>query len=172
MSEKLSAGQAMPEIKVPSIGAGEMAIGGKGRWQLVVVYRGKHCPICSTYLKGLDEIKEQYAAHGAEIVVLSGDPKEKAEAAKEEWGLSFPLGYDLSVADMQRLGLYISNPRSPQETDRPFPEPALFLVNPEGAIQVIDISNAPFARPDLAMVAKGLGFIVEKGYPIRGTYGA
>jgi len=70
---------------------------------------------------------------------------------------------------MRALGLYISAPRSPQETDRPFPEPALFVVNPQGNIQIIDISNAPFARPDLNGVLKGLKFIQEKQYPIRGT---
>ena len=36
-------------------------------------------------------------------------------------------------------------------------------------IQIIDISNAPFARPDLNGVLKGLKFIQEKQYPIRGT---
>jgi len=70
---------------------------------------------------------------------------------------------------MRALGLYISEPRSPRETDRPFPEPALFVVNPQGNIQIIDISNAPFARPDLNGVLKGLKFIQEKQYPIRGT---
>ena len=33
---------------------------------------------------------------------------------------------------MQALGLYVSTPRSPQETDRPFAEPGLFLINPDG----------------------------------------
>jgi hypothetical protein len=32
----------------------------------------------------------------------------------------------------------------------------------------LDISNAPFARPDLTGLAKGLKFIRENDYPIRG----
>jgi hypothetical protein len=70
---------------------------------------------------------------------------------------------------MQALGLYVSNPRSPQETDRPFSEPGLFLINPAGQVQLIDISNAPFARPDLAGIARGAKRIQEMNYPIRGT---
>jgi hypothetical protein len=70
---------------------------------------------------------------------------------------------------MQRLGLYISEPRSPQETDRPFAEPGLFVVNPQGSIQIVDLSNAPFARPELGGIARGIGFVQEKGYPVRGT---
>jgi hypothetical protein len=70
---------------------------------------------------------------------------------------------------MHRLGIYISEPRSPEETDRPFAEPGLFVVNPEGTLQVVDISNAPFARPDLASLLKGLQFVQAKHYPVRGT---
>jgi hypothetical protein len=70
---------------------------------------------------------------------------------------------------MQALGLYVSNLRSADETDRPFPEPGLLVVNSEGKVQIIDISNAPFARPDLNSILKGVKFIQEKRYPIRGT---
>jgi hypothetical protein len=69
---------------------------------------------------------------------------------------------------MRQLGLYISDPRSPQEADRPFAEPALFVINPDGNTQIIDISNAPFVRPDLKSLLKGLQFVVSKDYPIRG----
>jgi len=86
-----------------------------------------------------------------------------------EFGWRFPIGHDLSVAQMHELGLYVSNPRSPQETDRPFAEPGLFLINPDGMVQIVDISNAPFARPDLAGIARGAKRIQEMKYPIRGT---
>jgi hypothetical protein len=69
-----------------------------------------------------------------------------------------------------RSALYVSEPRSPQETDRPFAEPGLFVINPEGRVQILDISNAPFARPDLAGILRGVKFVMDKGYPIRGTH--
>ncbi len=69
---------------------------------------------------------------------------------------------------MRELGLYLSDPRSPQETDRAFAEPRLFVINPKGQVQMIDISNAPFARPDLKSLLKGLKFVMSKDYPIRG----
>jgi hypothetical protein len=104
-------------------------------------------------------------------MAISADSKAKAESQAREEGWRFAVGYDLSPAQMRALGLYISEPRSPQETDRPFPEPGLFIVNPHSKVQIIDISNAPFARPDLNSVLKGLKFIQEKQYPIRGTLG-
>ena len=169
LTQKLEAGGAVPVIAVSQVGGGQIAIGNAGRWQMVVVYRGKHCPICRTYLKGLDGLYDEFRATGTEVAAISGDPKEKAESEAAEEGWRFPVGYGLTTDQMRQLGLYISQPRSPQETDRPFPEPGLFVVNPEGRAHIIDISNAPFARPDLKGVLNGLKFIKERGYPIRGT---
>ena len=167
--QKLQAGSMLPTISVPRVGGGELQIGGAGGWKMLVVYRGKHCPICRTYLKTLGGLLDQFKQAGTEVVVVSADTKEKAEAEAGDEGWRFPVGYDLSQDQMRALGLYISEPRSPQETDRPFPEPALFITNPEGKLQIVDVSNAPFARPELNSVLSGLKFVQEKHYPIRGT---
>jgi hypothetical protein len=111
----------------------------------------------------------ELTAAGITTVAVSADTKEKAAADVGEFGWTFPVGYGLTVDQMRTLGLYISEPRSPQETDRPFAEPGLFVVNPAGQIQIIDISNAPFARPDLALIFNGIKFAIDKNYPIRGT---
>ena len=166
---KLSAGTEFPALSLPKAGGGEIKLGGSGSWQMLVVYRGKHCPVCRRYLKVLGELLDGYRAAGVQVTVASGDPKEKAEAEVVEENWQFPVGYDLSVEQMRKLGLYISNPRSPQETDRPFPEPGLFVINPEGKAQIIDISNAPWSRPDLANILGGVKMIQERNYPIRGT---
>ena len=52
-----------------------------------------------------------------------------------------------------------------------FPEPALFVLDPTGRAHIIEVSNAPFVRPDLDGIANGLGFIQAKAFPIRGTRG-
>ena len=73
---------------------------------------------------------------------------------------------------MQTLGLYVSVPRSPQETDHNFAEAGLFVTNADGQLQVVDLSNNPFARPDLDVFVSGLEWIrsPENNYPIRGTF--
>lgn len=169
MTSKLQAGANMPEITLPALGGGEIRIGGTGRWQLVIVYRGKHCPVCTTYLGELEGMKDDFAKLSTEVVLVSADPREKAAAHIGDIGLSLPVGYDLSIPQMKELGLYISNPRSEQETDRPFAEPGTFLINPEGKAQIIDISNAPWVRPPLASLLRGISVIQERDYPIRGT---
>ena len=169
VDRKLSPGAPMPLINLPTVEGGEVQIGGEGRWQMVVVYRGRHCPLCRKYLKTLDSLLEDFGAIGAEIIAVSGDPRERAQEEASEEGWRFPVACELSQDQMRELGLYISEPRSAQETDRPFPEPGLFVTNPEGKVHIVDVSNAPFARPDLQGVLNGLTFIQEKNYPIRGT---
>lgn len=171
MTDKLRSGERLPEITVSRIGGGVLRLGKPADdhdWQMVVVYRGKHCPICRTYLAELERTAPEFAKAGVGVIAVSGDPEDRARAFAEGIGVNFPVGYDLTVAQMKALGLYVSEPRSAKETDRPFAEPGVFVINAEGLLQVVDISNAPFARPDLADLAKGLKFIRDNGYPIRG----
>jgi peroxiredoxin len=169
VSTKMNAGAPFPEISWNAVGDKRVAPATDSGWRLLIVYRGAHCPICKSYLKTLNGMLDDFA--GAQITVygLSADPRERAEkeASEEKW--TFPVGYDLTTEQMQTLGVYVSSPRSPEETDRPFSEPAVFFINPSGETQVIDISNAPFARPDLKMLLDGLKFVMSKDYPIRGT---
>lgn len=174
-SLKPSAGKLFPKITVKKFGGGEVVLGtpsGPTSWQLVIVYRGKHCPLCTTYLSELNEVLAELKALNVDVVAVSADPEEKVRIHLAQINPSFEVGYDLSIEQMQTLGLYISNPRSPDEHDRPFAEPGLFVINSEGAVQIIDISNAPFARPDLKSLVMGLKFLrdPENNYPIRGTY--
>lgn len=166
---RVTPGDLTPEMKLPSVNAGDLYLGGKGRWQVAIIYRGQHCPLCRSYLKTLDGLLEDFGDLGAEVIVISSDPRERAaqEAAEEGW--RFPVACELSQDQMHMLGLYISTPRSPEETDRPFAEPGLFVTNPDGVLQIVDVSNAPFARADLQGVLVGLKLIQESNYPIRGT---
>jgi len=153
---------------MPQVGGGELSPATQARWRMIVVYRGKHCPLCKKYLDKLNGLHAGYRDAGISVIAVSGDPIAKAEAQVSSQALDFAVGYDLSVAQMRQLGLYVSEPRSADETDRPFPEPGLFVINPDNELQIIDVSNAPFARPELASLLDGLKFIQDKDYPIRG----
>lgn len=175
ITKKLTAGDAFPNVTVSKLGGGEIDLSKPADshdWQIVVVYRGKHCPICTSYLKTLNELLPQFNALGVNVVAVSADSAEKAELQINEIKPDFEVGYDLTIDQMQTLGLYISNPRSLEETNRPFSEPGFFVINNEGNIQIIDISNAPFARPELNSMLMGLTFIrnPSNNYPIRGAY--
>lgn len=174
-TNNLISGKPFPQIIVPQINGGSLDLGTPSEgleWKMIVVYRGKHCPICTNYLNTLNSMINDFKAIGVDIAAVSADPLEKAESHLKEVNPDFAVGYDLSIEQMQSLGLFISKPRNEQETDRPFSEPGLFVVNSDGLIQVLDVSTAPFARPELSSLLMGLTYIrnPENNYPIRGTY--
>ena len=76
-------------------------------------------------------------------------------ATTETKEITYRIAYGLRLTDMHRWGLYVSNPRNIRETEHPFPEPAMFLINPEGQVQVAEYSNSPFCRPDLRIMIEG-----------------
>ncbi len=172
-TKKISSGSQLPKITLALVAGGEVTLGKPqkpGNWQLIFVYRGLHCPLCKKYLKNLEDLKDKFINQKAEIIAISGDSKNKASTMVESTELSFPVAYGLSIEQMKNLGLYISHPRSPEETDRPFPEPAMFAINAERKIQLIDISNTPFNRSNPEELLETVQWIQENNYPIRGTY--
>ena len=175
-AQKIQAGTTFPEMEVQVLN-GEMTSLGKPEnghdWKLVVVYRGKHCPICTKYLNTLETVKQSFYDVGVDIIAVSADSKEQLEGHLDQINVSFPMAYGLTIEQMNTLGLYISDPRSEKETDHPFAEPAVFVINAEGKVHIVDISNAPFSRPDLEALANGLAFVrnPENNYPIRGMHG-
>ncbi len=169
-STKFTAGTAFPAFAWPLTGGGKLEIAGMPGWRVLVVYRGKHCPRCKTYLGTLDGLLDDFKAAGIAVAAVSADPAEKAQASVAENGWRFPVAYDLTIPQMKALGLYISDPRSPQETDRPFAEPGLFVINPDNNAQVVDIANAAYARPDLATLLGGIKYVIDNKLPVRGTH--
>ena len=173
-TQKPQAGSKFPDIEVTMLNGDTKSLGKPENghdWKLVVIYRGQHCPICTKYLNQLETVKKSFYDAGVDIIAVSADSKEQLESHLEEKiDINFPIAYGLSVEQMNTLGLYISDPRSEKETDHPFAEPGVFVINAKGEIHIIDISNAPFARPELESLASGLSFIRENDYPIRGTH--
>ena len=166
---RIAAASPFPALEWHQTDGGTLAPAGMTGWRLLVVYRGAHCPLCRKYLKTLEALQSDFAEAGVTVAALSADPEDRAVREAREEGWTFPVGYDLTPDQMRTLGLYVSLPRSVEETDRNFAEPGLFVINPEGAVHIVDVSNAPFARPDLEGLLNGLKFIIAKDYPIRGT---
>ena len=174
-TEKLHAGAGFPPLSAYDTDEKLVDISkptGGSDWQMVVVYRGRHCPLCTKFLNSLSGFRQRLLDIGIDLAAVSADSKEQLNEHMDRLDVNFPLFYGLSPEQMQDLGVYISIPRSEKETDHNFAEPGLFVINGDGAVQVVDISNNPFARPDLEVFVSGLEWIraPENNYPIRGTY--
>lgn len=175
ISTKFLAGDVFPEITVSTLTQETISLGeivAPFDWKMVVVYRGQHCPLCTRYLNELETLLSDYHDIGVDVIAVSADNKTQLAHHKTKLTVNYPLAYGLTIEQMQQLGLYLSTPRSETETDHVFAEPAIFVINAEGKVQVLDMSNGPFARPDLKVLLQGLAFIrnPDNNYPIRGTY--
>lgn len=176
-THKLEAGAKFPNITVNDLNGNQVTLGKPAAgtdWQMIVVYRGRHCPLCTRYLNNLESFKQQLFDTEVDLIAVSADSKAQLEQHQEKLNTSFPIYYGLSIEQMQTLGVYISVPRSEKETDHHFAEPGLFVVNQDGDLHVVDISNNPFVRPEIDKLVSGLQWIrdPENHYPIRGTYQA
>ena len=52
-SQKISAGSEFPELPALDLQGNQQEIGqptSSDKWRIVLVYRGKHCPLCTKYL--------------------------------------------------------------------------------------------------------------------------
>ena len=171
-SQKIAAGEVFPTFTAKSVASGaNITIGeANNKWQLIIVYRGKHCGRCKKYLNSLEAQQQAWLDAGFDIMTVSADSHHKAQQDVQEFNWSFPVACELSISDMQKLGVYISEPLSANEADGPFSEPAVFCLRPDGSVQIVAISNGPAARPDLTELLDGMIFTIKNERPARGTY--
>ena len=140
------------------------------KFTLVVMYRGKHCPICKQQLTQLGSKLSEFTERGINVVAVSMDNEERAMVVDEEWDTGdVPLAFDMSEEMAREWGLYISEGREGTEEPAKFSEPGMFLVEPNGDLRFAAVQNAPFTRPPLDDLLEGIDYMVENDYPTRGT---
>ena len=167
--------QPVPGLSVPLAGGGKFDLGAEKpkNFQLLVFYRGLHCPQCRKQLTDLEAKLPEFAKRGVSVVAISSDLSERAEKTKHEWGLpNLRIGYALNLHAARAFGLWISTGRGKTSAgiDEPamFNEPGLFLIKPDGTLYCASVQTMPFARPQFADLLAAIDFVLEKNYPARG----
>ncbi|MFC7337340.1 peroxiredoxin-like family protein [Haloferula chungangensis] len=135
---------------------------------MLVFYRGRHCPICKTYLENLNTLLDDAADRGVKVFAVSGDTQERAEACLGDWEVDdLEIGYGMTPEQMREWGLYISKAIKEEEPEV-FGEPALFLIRPDQTIYYIAYNSMPMGRPDPKDILEFVDFALKKDYPARG----
>ena len=166
--------QSVPALEVDTLnGRWSLSDQSPDNFSMVVFYRGLHCPICSKYIGELDKLAAECADIGVSILTLSGDGRERAEQARQDWGLSnIEIGYGVTDAQAREWGLHRSAGRGLTsigiEEPAEFSEPGLFIIRPDNTLYWAQISTMPFARPHFREIIGALKFALEKDYPARG----
>ena len=166
-----------PALNVPLTAGGRYVLGATPgqRFDLVVFYRGLHCPICAKYLLELERLAPEFASRGVQVVALSSDDEDRGRQMAEKVkanGVKFAFG--LSLRSARQWGLYISTSRGKTsigiEEPALFSEPGVFLVRPDGTLYYGAVQTMPFARPQFQDLLGAIDFAISKDYPARGEY--
>jgi hypothetical protein len=162
--------QPAPPLQVKTLGGGTwtLADAKPEKFSMIVAYRGLHCPVCKTYLGDLEAKLPEFERRGVEVIAVSADSRERAEKSRADWGLNrLRIGYELPIASAREWGLFVS--RAIRDGEPPeFNEPGLFLVKPDRTLFFAAIGSAPWARPPLDQLLRGIDVAVERNMPARG----
>jgi len=158
-----------PDIEFNLVGGGVRKLQDwQGKWVLLIVYRGNHCPRCKSYVAKLQTLAPAYAERGVELLLASMDPENIAQRTIDENDWTLPVAHSMTEAQSRQLSLYVTDHEDGYELTGRYSEPGMFLVNPEGNVQSMERSNSPSIRPDLEVVLDGIIGTQDRGLPIRG----
>jgi len=167
----------VPNLEVSTVHGGRFVLGEKpaSMFDLVVFYRGLHCPICAKYLLELERLAPDFQKRGVEIIAISSNDESRAKAIAEKVGASLvQFGFGLPLQTARQWGLYISAGRGATsigiEEPALFSEPGVFLVKPNGTLYYGSTQTMPFARPQFQDLLGAIDFAIAKDYPARGEY--
>ena len=169
--------QLVPALNIPLVAGGRYVLGAipAPTFDLVVFYRGLHCPICAKYLVELERLMPEFEKRGVQVVAVSNDNAERAQAmAQKIKAEHLRVGYEVSLQTARQWGLYISTSRGQTsigiEEPALFSEPGVFIVRPDGTLYYGSTQTMPFARPQFQDLLGAIEFAVAKDYPARGEY--
>ena len=167
----------VPALNVPLVQGGRFVLGAAPgeKFDVIVFYRGLHCPLCAKYLLELERLSSEFAQRGVQVLAVSSDSEERGrEMAQKVQASGLKFGYGLSLRSARQWGLYISTSRGKTsigiEEPELFSEPGVFIVRPDGTLYYGAVQTMPFARPGFQDLLGAIDFAVAKDYPARGEF--
>jgi peroxiredoxin len=167
----------VPALSLPLTDGTRFVLGAApgDKFDLLVFYRGLHCPICAKYLMELERLSGEFAQRGVQLVAISSDGEARArQMAEKVSAKGVKVAYDLSLRSARQWGLYISAGRGKTsigiEEPELFSEPAVYIVRPDGTLYYGAAQTMPFARPPFQDLLGAIDFAVAKDYPARGEF--
>lgn len=146
----------------------------RGRFVLLVIYRGLHCDACRQHLHELASLSQQFAEQSVDVLAVSCDSQERAEQAAEAWQLQgLNVAYGLSIETILHWGLTLApgRGRSGSGLVEPplFAEPGLFLVRSDGRLAAAALGSDSFSRPRLRELLRALPLLLRQGQGVLPT---
>jgi peroxiredoxin len=135
---------------------------------IVVFYRGAHCPLCMNHIQEIEDNYQTALNAGFEIVIVSMDSKDTAQASTKDIALTVPVGYGLTEAMARSWGLYISGGRDGTNEPTIYSEPGLFVIRPDTTVLMALVPSSPFTCPSIPQLIGGLrSYAFQNNSPAR-----
>jgi peroxiredoxin len=94
------------EVKLTDGSSGRLNEAKSVTFEMLVFYRGLHCPTCKAYLGELEIRLPEFSKRGVGVIAVSVDSLDRAQRAKSEWGLDHLLvGGELSIGSVRECAL-------------------------------------------------------------------
>ena len=125
--------------------------------------------MCKNYLEKANTLVDQFRENGVSLVAISMDDHQRAQKATAECRVSnLEVLYGLDVKLAEKWGLWLTSAIRHGEPEISS-EPGLLWILLDQSLYLIEVSNMPFARPDLKiLVDKSVA--LNNGYPARGSF--
>jgi hypothetical protein len=171
---KIVPGQQVPDFSVRLADGGiwRLSENAPDYMLMIDVYRGYHCPRCRGHLEAINAAIADFKKARMDVIAVSADSAERVAKCYAEWDIADVLvGGGLSIADADRLGLYLSHSIEIRPLESPiFAEPAVLFVKSDLTLYGAILQTFPFARPKIPDLLEVPTFAAAQNYPPRGDY--
>jgi peroxiredoxin len=138
----LTAGIKAPEISLPTLQGGSFSLASAlEAGPVVLAFFKVSCPVCQMAFPFFERLHQAYRGKNVSVIGISQDSAEDTAAFSRQFGLTFPLALDTTKSYPASNAYGLTN------------VPTLFLVNPDGEIEVSSVS---WSRDELEDVSRRL----------------
>ncbi len=144
-----------PEFILPNIKGEKVSLSSqKGKWIILVFYRGSWCPMCNIQMANFARDYPEFQEVNAESIVISTDTTEKAVKTQKKSHSLFPILLDEKGKVARLYGVLVEKR---EWKDMPalmygkkagtYAMPAVFIVDPQGALRYSYVGRSYTDRP-------------------------
>lgn len=139
-------GESIPLLTLPTASGSSFDLNKSvsERPTILVFYRGGWCPFCSKQLAGLQEIEQDLAKMGYQIIAISTDSPDNLTKSMTKEKLSYTLLSDADLVAAKKFGIAFKAPKNydkflptasgGKNVDALLPVPSVFILNKKGNI--------------------------------------
>jgi peroxiredoxin len=115
---------------------------------VVLLYRGQWCAHCRAQLLGLAREAQGFAGIGFRLIAISSDDLCLCQVLRDATGGAIEFVSDAGAGFISDLALATTDPNA----DHPIAQPAVFIIDGDGAVRYRYVSRSAEDRPKTALL--------------------